>query len=209
MVAAALALAAPASAATVSVSAERLTFRAAPGEANDVSVEPATDAVVVRDAGAPLTAGDRCITLDRHAVSCPLVDATRIVLRDGDDLAGHGERIDAGPGDDTIARVAPELACGAGTDLVDNERFVLPKSAPPVPGGGPARTAPRRRRDDRAALARTAAHALARRDRAYDAAVRGRRRWRISSTLSVTVNAMPSPSARPFHGLFSNASPPM
>ena len=38
---------------------------------------------------------------------------------------------------------------------------------------------------------------------------RGRRRWRISSTVSVTVSAIPRPSARPFHGASSNASPPM
>ena len=35
----------------------------------------------------------------------------------------------------------------------------------------------------------------------HGAAVLGRRTWRIASTVSVTVSAMPSPSARPFHGL--------
>ena len=43
----------------------------------------------------------------------------------------------------------------------------------------------------------------------HGATARGRRRWRMSSTVNVTVSAMPSPRARPFQGESSNASPPM
>jgi SAM-dependent methyltransferase len=36
-----------------------------------------------------------------------------------------------------------------------------------------------------------------------------RRTWRMTSIVSVMESAMPRPSASPFHGLSSNASPPM
>ena len=52
--------------------ANALTFQAAPGEANDVTADaPAAGSFVIRDAGAPLTAGPRCIAGRRRVGALP------------------------------------------------------------------------------------------------------------------------------------------
>jgi Ca2+-binding RTX toxin-like protein len=51
----------------------------------------------------------------------------------GDDILSDAHRIDAGPGDDYLDAPGGRLACGPGDDLIDNQRFVLPADAPPVP----------------------------------------------------------------------------
>jgi hypothetical protein len=49
---------------------EHVTFAAAPGEANYVTRTHSGTTMVVRDEGAPVTAGNGCAQVDPHAVSC-------------------------------------------------------------------------------------------------------------------------------------------
>jgi len=71
-------------------------YAAAPGERNQVVVtrEGASNPTtyIVRDAGAPVVAGDGCVALDAHAARC----------------MASGALVDAGDGDDTVAM--PQLA---------------------------------------------------------------------------------------------------
>lgn len=52
------------------VTVYHLHFDAGAGEANDVTVAPATAGVRVRDAGAPVTPGNGCAAVDAHEVLC-------------------------------------------------------------------------------------------------------------------------------------------
>ena len=137
----------PAAAATVSVSAaNELTFRAAAGEANHVSVEFTGAAVVVRDAGAALTPRRRCRALDAHAARCTFFDrffSARFLLGDGNDrldaprapgrnpqptfAGGRGDDeltgigyLEGGAGDDRLTGTsgAEDLDGGAGSDVL-------------------------------------------------------------------------------------------
>ncbi len=114
----ALVPAAPATGATVSASApgecfERggcapttITFEAAPGERNDVTLTPDG---VVRDAGARLVAGQRCTQVDEHAVRCATGERTEYtaLLGDGDDRARGGfTSARGGAGDDVLLGIA-------------------------------------------------------------------------------------------------------
>lgn len=116
-----------------------LSFTAAPGEANDVTVSGPADTVTVHDAGAVLTAGDRCTSSGDHDVTCDLSGAPRapnsIALGDGNDrLVVSGSLaaqtvVDGGDGDDDVTGGGEvdqlkgglgrdKLAGGAGNDTL-------------------------------------------------------------------------------------------
>ncbi|HEY2637289.1 MAG TPA: hypothetical protein VGI54_07880 [Solirubrobacteraceae bacterium] len=124
VVAALLALAAPARAATVSLSAagggetgSKVNYVAGAGERNRVTIagEP-TGGVLVTDAGSPLFHGGGCANIDASTVSCPpgsagAVAFVSVSLADGDDgleassAPGHPWTllaVSAGTGNDTV-----------------------------------------------------------------------------------------------------------
>lgn len=111
------------------------TLQAAPGEANDVSADAsASDSFVIRDGGAPLTAGPGCTQVDATSARCPRVRG-RASLGDGDDrmtlppsfsldVAGDGGGdvitaggiVHGGDGDDTLT--GSLLDGGDGNDVL-------------------------------------------------------------------------------------------
>ena len=119
-----LAVAAPASAATVSVAGSVLRVTAAPGEWNAISVAPPffpgpAPSLVVSDAGAPIAAGAGCLpALTPGSVACGTsgVASVEVDAGDADDSvlvsAPLPARIWGGDGDD-------ELAGGVGPDSLD------------------------------------------------------------------------------------------
>jgi hypothetical protein len=70
----------------------QLGFGAAPGEVNDVTIDSSPAGIVVRDAGAPLTAGTGCRTTPDGAI-CSLSTPGGV----------GGGAVDLGDGDDRIA----------------------------------------------------------------------------------------------------------
>jgi Ca2+-binding RTX toxin-like protein len=120
---------AAAQAADVSVvSGTTLTFIAADGEANAVSVSLAAGTYTVSDAGANVTAGSGCSQAAANAVTCP-VGSINLVSVDTRDLAdtialGAGTAaatINGGEGDDTItgSGLADTINGGADADRID------------------------------------------------------------------------------------------
>jgi RTX calcium-binding nonapeptide repeat (4 copies) len=105
-----------ASAGTISSENGRLAFAAAPGEANDLAITAGTDSNVVKDAGAPLTAGPGCQSKPDGSAECS-VGAAVIVVDLGDmsdrlSLIGSlPSEVSGGAGDDT-------LHGGAGDDVI-------------------------------------------------------------------------------------------
>jgi Ca2+-binding RTX toxin-like protein len=126
-----LAIAAPADAATVGLTRQGtaahgageilgLELHAAPGEANAVTIEAGPGGVVVRDAGAPLTAGPYCEPL-ADGVACALPASAVVDLGDGDDrLAVRGVTADVydGPGDDVLEIATGTFHAGTGADAM-------------------------------------------------------------------------------------------
>jgi Ca2+-binding RTX toxin-like protein len=141
ILAASLAVAAPASAATVEWTPPppdnaptpeescsrygqcppaQLLVRGAPGERNDVSFDPSPPAgfVVVRDTGAELTTSSPCTKRPDGAVSCPSGAVATIEAGDGDDrVAGGSATVRGGDGDDVLT--GSRLDGGAGADVLD------------------------------------------------------------------------------------------
>lgn len=125
-----------------------LSFKAAAGERNDVTVTPAGDTIDVRDDGAALTAGSGCTARDEHSAVCDLGGRPRAAF--GIDLGDLGDRlrivgdvgsgrIDGGPGDDDLGggdeadaidggTGADTVAAGAGNDTLDAEDTAGPDS---------------------------------------------------------------------------------
>lgn len=108
---------------------------AQPGEANKITIRPDGDNVLIRDEGAPLTAGEGCTAVDQQTVRCPLrqnaadqaVQVLQVGTGDGDDLvdvdgdlSGRAHLL-GGPGADTlIGSDQPDLLeGGAGVDDID------------------------------------------------------------------------------------------
>ena len=101
-------------------------FSAAPGEANDVTftiVDTVTS--VVRDGGAPITAGSGCTSVDAQTVRCNSGFLFAATLGDGNDrisMSGGGSGVDGGPGDDILTCAGQAANCdlngGAGADRV-------------------------------------------------------------------------------------------
>jgi RTX calcium-binding nonapeptide repeat (4 copies) len=90
-----------------------LIYAAEPGEANQVSFSADGAAVVIRDAGASITAGTGCVQLAAQEVSCAATPAgasshVQVDLGDGDDRAVMGRvyairwDVGGGVGDDTL-----------------------------------------------------------------------------------------------------------
>ncbi len=89
-----------------------ISFKAQPGEVNDVQAMPSVDGVTFTDASAPVTAGDGC-SAQPGGVFCPFSGEPTVVelrLRDRDDKARfddpagsvNDQRVLGGRGDDTI-----------------------------------------------------------------------------------------------------------
>ena len=104
-------------------------FSAARGEANRVTVSKDEAAIVIRDAGAPITSR-RCGHLDANTVTCPSNSYLEVKLGDADDqlnvLSGGGrffggpgaDRLDGGPAGEVLTggSGADELRGGPGDD---------------------------------------------------------------------------------------------
>jgi hypothetical protein len=100
-------LPAAASAGTISAENGRLAFAAAPGEVNDVLITAGTESNVVKDAGAPLTAGPGCRSKPDGSAECD-VGAAVIAVDLGDmsdrlNLIGSlPSQVSGGPGGDGL-----------------------------------------------------------------------------------------------------------
>jgi Ca2+-binding RTX toxin-like protein len=130
-----LAGASQASAAGVSVtSAQRLAFAANVGETNDVTISAAGANVIVRDAGAPLTAGAGCAPVNPNQVTCSNVARITADLADGDDhvrnttsipsnIQGNAgnDIVEGGAGDDVLLGEGgiDQIYAGDGNDTVN------------------------------------------------------------------------------------------
>ena len=86
-----------------------LTYRADPGETNDLTASwsatgSATGTVTILDNGATIVAGTGCNAVTQHEVECPSIFDTDVLLDDGDDRATTTTRflVDGGAGADTI-----------------------------------------------------------------------------------------------------------
>ena len=141
-------------AAKVKVDGGRVTYKAAPGEANRVTVDRAGKRYVVKDAGAELAAGKGCTAVSPHEARCARDGNSPLLLDagDGDDelslslsgagadlLAGDGDdKITGGDGDDTLHGDGgrDELRGGRGRDiLIDGDGQqpgIVPVAARPI-----------------------------------------------------------------------------
>ncbi|HEX8207499.1 MAG TPA: calcium-binding protein [Solirubrobacteraceae bacterium] len=99
-----------------------LWFRAAPGEANDLTIFVAEDGIHFRDAGAPVTpTGSPCEAVSPHEVVCFGAPSTfsyrRAELGDGDDrVSTDGVQARLGPGDDVATSTGEALFGDEGND---------------------------------------------------------------------------------------------
>ena len=93
----------------------RIAVLAAPGEANDITVEPqdASGHRVIRDAGAPLDGN--CERLDARALRCPAATVS-VDAGDRDDRVRGATTATGGPGDDVLEAV--DIADGGDGDDV-------------------------------------------------------------------------------------------
>jgi hypothetical protein len=99
-----------------------LTYDAAPGEANDVTISQ-DGAIVVRDDGAPLSAGDGCRQQGEHQAACGPAALAEFVMGDGNDrmagsVPGASDEVDLGPGDDVLDGAGVGRAVGGPGDDV-------------------------------------------------------------------------------------------
>jgi Ca2+-binding RTX toxin-like protein len=89
---------------------EHLFYVAAAGETNQLEVTRNGAGTTFRDAGAVITPGSGCTSVDPNEVFCPGSFEARVSLGDGDDdaavLEGGGVLVLGGPGDDELS------ACG-------------------------------------------------------------------------------------------------
>jgi Ca2+-binding RTX toxin-like protein len=128
----ALALPATASAATASITGSTLTYSAASGEENDVTIE--TDGGVFRviDNTAPVTAGTGCNQRAPHRVNCPTtgINLVSVLAKDGDDgvqaLIGTVDaNINGGSGGDNLVSANGDdtLSLGKTNDFANEQAF--------------------------------------------------------------------------------------
>lgn len=100
-----------------------MTFDAATGEVNQVTVEGSMSERRVVDTGAPVTAGRGCRQVGEHEAVCSGVFDTTMTLRDGDDrvVLERAARVDGGVGDDTLTGSpgGDSLGGGDGRDTID------------------------------------------------------------------------------------------
>ncbi len=93
-------------------------YIAAPGETNQVEASLLAGTVTIRDTGASITAGDGCVSVDAHEVTCAvgIHDQLGVALDDlGDSLILEGDGVDwdvrGGDGADTLVDSCP-TGCG-------------------------------------------------------------------------------------------------
>lgn len=119
---------------SVSLVGNELTVIAGPDEVNDVLLTREGDSVVVRDAGATLTAGSPCTTVAGAFVACPAaaVRSVRVELGDQDDVVRYDAAadffvqvtLDGGDGNDelevgtSVTNTAVTHRGGAGDDTL-------------------------------------------------------------------------------------------
>lgn len=111
-----------------------LELRAAPGEVNDVVLEPAGSVLVIRDRVPLRDATDRCEQLDAMRLRCTS-SAVEAELGDGDDRFRGRASVDAGDGDDTVED-AEGARGGAGDDQLAG-RYLDGGTGDDVLRGGP------------------------------------------------------------------------
>ena len=116
-----LAAAPAASAGTAAVDGGKLSFEAAPGELNRLTVTQAGSDFTLRDTGAAITPGAGC-TASGDAVTCSGAESVSALLGDGEDnleLAGSAPlTADGGAGDDVIRGAGgnDRITAGPGND---------------------------------------------------------------------------------------------
>jgi Ca2+-binding RTX toxin-like protein len=100
-----------------------VSYKAGPGEANDVTAKSGFSTVLVRDAGAPLDAGRGCQQRDEHEAECTAGDSAFVLIEtlDGNDRVTGPVQGDVllGPGDDVLDGVGVNTASGGpGNDVM-------------------------------------------------------------------------------------------
>jgi Ca2+-binding RTX toxin-like protein len=122
----ALATATPAIAGTLSIAGDSVVFQAAPGEANEVTASYTFNTglvLIVRDQGAPITAGPGCVAALHRAV-CPLPPRTMQISagdrNDSFNVGGAAVTFDGGTGNDSLTATggAVNFHGGDGSDTV-------------------------------------------------------------------------------------------
>jgi hypothetical protein len=108
-------LPAAASAGTISSANGRLAFAAAPGEANDLVITAGTESNVVKDAGAPLTAGPGCQSKPDGSAECGLGAA--VIAVELGDMSDRLTLIGSLPSEVSAGAGVDELHGGAGDDV--------------------------------------------------------------------------------------------
>ena len=120
-----LAGAAPAAASTLQLDGATLTYDAAPGESNRVTVSAAGDALTVTDTGAAVRVGAGCTSVSSTQATCPAAGVAAMAVSTGDmnDTASvSGTSIPTafndGPGNDAMTggAAADTFISGAGSD---------------------------------------------------------------------------------------------
>ena len=101
-----------------------LTFRAAAGEVNRVTIVVSAAGSSIRDEGAPLTAGPGCAAVSEHEATCGIPRGALIAtLLDGDDTLAVGglarTHVFGGSGDDTLRHDGEARALLEGGDGAD------------------------------------------------------------------------------------------
>jgi hypothetical protein len=80
----AVAAAAPATASTVQIDGARLTYDAAPGESNRLTLSVANGTVTVTHTGATMTAGSGCTFISSTKATCPSLGLAAMSVSTGD-----------------------------------------------------------------------------------------------------------------------------
>jgi Ca2+-binding RTX toxin-like protein len=110
-------------------------YVADPGEANQVDINLTSGTITVQDTGAVITAGEGCVSVDAHEVTCmiPLIDGLNVFLEDlGDTLVLTGDRqnweVRGGGGNDTLQQACSGycgfLRGGPGNDVLEGRALV-------------------------------------------------------------------------------------
>jgi Ca2+-binding RTX toxin-like protein len=117
--------AAPAAASTVALDGPTLTYDAAPGEANRLTISASGSNLSVTDSGATVTAGPGCSSISSTKASCPAAGVSAMALSTGDmnDTANVSSlsiptTFSDGPGNDTMTGggAVDTFIAGTGSD---------------------------------------------------------------------------------------------
>ena len=141
-----MAMASPAAASTVQIDGATLTYDAAPGESNRLTLSVANGTVTVTDTGATMTAGSGCTFISSTKATCPSLGLAAMAVSTGDmnDTASVWGWMSTvfydGPGNDTMTggsaadlfvsgTGADTLRGGGGVDAVDYSARTDPVTA--------------------------------------------------------------------------------